>query len=185
MTITLNWKHGLLVAVVVVLGIASSIWAVKRMAQRDIVDAERAARIEELEHDIEAALHGKEEAHADADEARSEKDALAEQLAHYETALNQAERKPIPISEEIALLREERVILKDSLRLANEESQALRRALTLTGIALDHRTEQLDLTKKRYTALSRSKKKQKRRNILTAVGIGVGGFAFGYGMGKI
>jgi hypothetical protein len=66
-----------------------------------------------------------------------------------------------------------------------EESQALRRALTLTGMALANSRERFDLLDKRYVALKRSKKQEKRRKIMTAVGTSVGSFGVGFGMGRI
>jgi hypothetical protein len=186
-TITLDWRHW--VALAFLLGVLGlSVWLVIRNAdQRTIVDVEREQRIAELEDEVESALHGADEAHDEANEAR---DKLRELLdgpikRHDEAIKHDRKVKVMPPQERVVLLDSQNTLLKEALRLSQEESLALRRSLTLMGMALTNSRERFDLLDKRYVALKRSKKQEKRRKIMTAVGTSVGSFGVGFGMGRI
>jgi hypothetical protein len=169
----------------VVLGL--SVWLVIRNAdQRTILDVEREQRIAELEDELESALHGADEAHDEANEARDKLRELLGQVERYDEAIKHDRKvKVMPPQERVVLLDGQNTLLKEALRLSQEESLALRRSLTLVGMALANSRERFDLLDKRYVALKRSKKQEKRRRIMTAVGTSVGSFGVGFGMGRI
>jgi hypothetical protein len=186
-TITLDWRHWLSLAVLlVVLGL--SVWLVIRNAdQRTILDVEREQRIAELEDELESAIHGADEAHDEANEARDKlRELLDGQIKRHDIAIKHDRKvKVMPPQERVVLLDGQNTLLKEALRLSQEESLALRRSLTLMGMALANSRERFDLLDKRYVALKRSKKQEKRRKIMTAVGTSVGSFGVGFGMGRI
>jgi glycerol-3-phosphate cytidylyltransferase-like family protein len=186
MTITLDWRHWVSLAVLlVVLGL--SVWLMIRNAdQRTIIDVEREQRIAELEDELESALHGADEAKADADEARTKLQEILVQVERGDEAIKHDKKvRVMPPQERVLLLDGQNTLLKEALRLSQEESLALRRSLTLMGMALTNSRERFDLLDKRYVALKRSKKQEKRRRIMTAVGTSVGSFGVGFGMGRI
>jgi hypothetical protein len=185
-TITLDWRHW--VALAFLLGVLGlSVWLVIRNAdQRTIVDVEREQRIAELEDEVESALHGADEAHDEANEARDQLQELLGQIERYDESIEHDKKvKVMPPQERLSIYKGQNDLLQQALKVSMEESQALRRALTLTGMALTNSRERFDLLDKRYVALKRSKKQEKRRKIMTAVGTSVGSFGVGFGMGRI
>jgi hypothetical protein len=185
-TITLDWRHWVSLAVLLVV-LVLSVWLVIRNAdQRTIIDVEREQRIAELEDELESALHGADEAHDEANEARDQLQELLGQIQTHDTAIKHDRKvKVMPPQERLAIYTSQNKLLQQALEVSMEESQALRRALTLTGMALTNSRERFDLLDKRYVALKRSKKQEKRRKIMTAVGTSVGSFGVGFGMGRI
>jgi hypothetical protein len=185
-TITLDWRHWVSLALLVVVT-SASVWLVIRNAdQRTILDVEREQRIAELEDELESALHGADEAHDEANEARTKLQEILVQIERHDEAIKHDRKvKVMPPQERVVLLDGQNTLLKEALRLSQEESLALRRSLTLMGMALTNSRERFDLLDKRYVALKRSKKQEKRRKIMTAVGTSVGSFGVGFGMGRI
>lgn len=174
-----------MLALVVAVGIGASYWAVKNAQRQDVLDAERVARIAELEDELDAAKHEASLAHEEADDLRKGIAELMEPIDRGRAAIKRAETHRIPKSEEIAILREQNDLLEQALKLSNEESLALRRALTLTGMALDASEERYDLLNKRHSSLKRNQKKVKRRNIWTNVSVASAGLMVGFGIGRL
>jgi predicted ribosome quality control (RQC) complex YloA/Tae2 family protein len=185
-TITLTWKHAL-VAIALLAVLSVSVWLMVRSAQQQsVLDAERVQRIAELEDELESALHGADEAKDEADEIRDELQKVLDQIAQGNKAIEHDKKvKVMPPQERVVILNGQNELLQAALDLSMEESQALRRSLTLMGMALANSRERYELLDKRYSSLKRSKKKEKRRKILTAVGTSVGSFGVGVGIGKI
>jgi hypothetical protein len=186
MTITLDWRHWLALAgLLVVLGL--SVWLMVRKAeQQSVLDAERVLRITELEHELESAMHGADVAKDEADESRAKLQEILVQLGQTDKAVEHDRKvKVMPPRERLAVYDSQNKLLQQALEISMEESAALRRALTLTGMALANSRERFDLLDKRYVALKRSKKKEKRRRIVTAVGTSMASFGIGFGMGRI
>jgi nitrogen fixation-related uncharacterized protein len=185
MTVTLGWKHAVIASLVVVAIALGFTWAVRNAQQRDILDAERIALIDALEEEVEAVEAEAEKAHQEANEIRDELRIISEPLVRTRKALKYAETRPLAKSEEIVILREQNDLLEQALKLSNDESLALRRALTLTGMALDNTKERYDLLNKRYSSLRRTQKKTKRRNIWTSVTVASAGLMVGFGIGRL
>jgi hypothetical protein len=185
-TITLDWRHWVSLALLVVVTSASVWLMIRRAEQRTVLDAEREQRIAELEDELESALHGADEAHDEANEARDKLQEILVQIERHDEAIKHDKKvRVMPPQERVVLLDGQNTLLKEALRLSQEESLALRRSLTLMGMALTNSRERFDLLDKRYVALKRSKKQEKRRKIMTAVGTSVGSFGVGFGMGRI
>jgi hypothetical protein len=186
MTIVLDWRHWLSLAVLLVVLGLSVWWAIRNADQRTILDVEREQRIAELEDELESALHGADEAHDEANEARDKLQELLVQVERHDEAIKHDKKvRVMPPQERLSVYKSQNSLLQQALEVSMEESQALRRALTLTGMALANSRERFDLLDKRYVALKRSKKIEKRRKIMTAVGTSVGSFGVGFGMGRI
>jgi hypothetical protein len=185
-TITLDWRHWVSLALLVVVT-SLSVWLmIRRAEQRTVLDVEREQRIVELEDELESALHGADEAHDEANEARTKLQEILVQIERHDEAIKHDKKvRVMPPQERVVLLDGQNTLLKEALRLSQEESLALRRSLTLMGMALTNSRERFDLLDKRYVALKRSKKQEKRRKIMTAVGTSVGSFGVGFGMGRI
>jgi hypothetical protein len=185
-TITLDWRHWVSLALLVVVTSASVWLMIRRAEQRTVLDAEREQRIAELEHELESALHGADEAHDEANEIRDELRTVLDKIAQGDRAITHDKRVQVmKPSERVIVYHAQNRLLAEALRLSQEESLALRRSLTLMGMALTNSRERFDLLDKRYVALKRSKKQEKRRKIMTAVGTSVGSFGVGFGMGRI
>lgn len=186
MTLVVTWKHWVTLAALAAVACLSVWLMVRRAEQQSVLDAERVQRIAELEDELESALHGAGEAKDEADEIRDELQAVLDKIAQGDKAIEHDKRVQVmPPSERVVVYHAQNRLLAEALRLSQEESLALRKALTLTGMALTNSRERFDLLDKRYVALKRSKKREKRRKIMTAVGTSVGSFGVGFGMGRI
>ena len=185
MTITFGWKHAAVAAALIALAIGLSIWAVKNASQRDALDLERAERIAELEEENQQLQHESALAHEEADELRKRRLALEVPLKRSRGAIQHARKnRPLGPDEEVVILRGQTDLLEEALRLSVEESLALRRSLTLLGMALTASEEKYDLLDKRYVALKREKKSTKRKRVVQQVFTHTGVFVVAWAGGK-
>ena len=190
MNVTLTWWHAFFAALVVVSVALGFTWAVKNAQRRDVLDAERVALIEKLADERDELIEEAAIAKDEADELRDAMNILNEPIDRGRAALDHLKTSPsaraeMSIVEEVTILREQNDLLEQALALSNKQSLALRRSLTLTGMALDASEERYDLLYKRHSTLQRNQKKTKRRNIWTNVSIASASVMLGFGIGRL
>ena len=186
MTVTLGWKH-LIAALVLVAGIAGLfMWSRASLQRASAVDAERLARIAELEDENERLIKSADEATERADKALAERIADSGELGRYREAAQYQRENPgkVPVQERIVTLQGYVDKLEKHLSSANQETVDLRKALTAVTLAYEGAQERNALQSKRYTALKRDRKKEKRRRIMGNVGLALSGLGVGIGIGR-
>ncbi len=123
-----------------------------------------------------------------ADELRDRLTALQAEDVETETIVKWIPADPKNLEEckqgQAKLLRRVAVVTEQR-NVSNQESLALRDALTLKSLERDRLAEALEWGDDRYKVLERSKKREKRRKIAGLVISHVAVFGVGYGVGTI
>ncbi len=187
MVIRIGWKTAIF-ALLLIAGVSLGVWwAIGNAEQANVEDHADKVRIAELEDEIEELQHGAGEHKADADEALDRRIVMSPELNRHREAARHRRSNPglIPLQEEIDTLKDYNRTLELSLRLANEETVDLRKALTMVTLALDYSIEQGELKDERISYFKKRSKKDKRRRIALGVITHSATLGIGFGLGRI
>jgi hypothetical protein len=189
MTIKLGWPHAL-IGLVILAAFAFSIFMLVRNIQKQtVVDGERQRRIEELRGEVESLTDQAEDWREMADSLRQQRDNSATALAGLKKRLAELHNTPTPTpeteDEERIVCLKYVVLLEDQLKLADQETLALRKELDLTKVALDYTLQRYELQTQRLGAAQRATRKMRRRNAWTITSVAAASVVLGFGIGRI
>ena len=189
MTVKLGWPHALIG--LVILGVFSfAVWRmVKTIREQSVVDADRIREIDRLQDEVDSLTDQAETWHEKADELRGERDKGATALMDLKKRLAQLLDEPAPTPEiedeqRVVCLRYV-VLLEDQLKLADQETLALRKELDVTRLALDYTLQRYELQTQRLGASQRQAKRTRRRSVWTITSVSAATALLGFGIGRI
>lgn len=189
MTIRLTYVHVLIVLVVAAIFALAIGIMVKNIQKQNVVDAERLQQIDKLQDEVKELKRQAEDMREMADGLREQRDDGAAALAELRQRLHKLRETPTPTpmteAEERVVCLKYVVLLEDNLRLADQETLALRKELGLVQMALDYTEERYQLQSSRLRASQKANKRTKRRNVWTITSVAAASVVLGFGIGRI
>jgi len=189
MTLRLGWPHAL-IGLVILAGFALAMAVMVRNIQRQtVLDGERQRRIDELESEVDSLKSQADDWREMADGLRQQRDDGAVALADLKKRLSQLRETPTPTpmteAEERIVCLKYVVLLEDHLKLADQETLALRKELDVTRMALDYTLKRYELQTQRLGAAQKQSRRTRRRNAWTITSVAAASVVLGFGIGRI